>query len=139
MSDSSGFSSKSVTGSTSTMVALVGSLIALIGSFLTWATISGGGVSVNVGGTTEGGDGVITLIVAIATAAAAIFLKNKARMITVVIGGAILAIVGVVNVLDINSTATDYGDIGVSVSVGIGLWMVLAGGVVAVVGAFLKK
>jgi len=133
MTDSSGFSMKSITGSTSTIVALVGGVVALLGSFMTWASIEGFG---SAGGMEEGGDGVITLIVAIATVAAAIFLKDKARMIAVVVGGAIIAIVGIINVLDINSTSNDTG---IPISVGIGLWMVLAGGIVAAAAAFIKK
>jgi hypothetical protein len=84
----------------------------------------------------EGGDGVITLIVAIGTIAAAIFLKDKVRMIAVVVGGATLVLVGIINVLDINNTSNDTG---VSISIGIGLWMVLAGGIVAAAAAFIKK
>ena len=135
MSDT-GFSMESITGSKSTLVVLIGAAIALLGSFMTWVTVSGGGISVSAGGMSEGGDGVITLIVAIGTAAAAIFLKDKARMIAVAIGGGIIAVVGIINILDINSTGSELG---LSTSVGIGLWMVLVGGIVAAAGAFLKK
>jgi len=135
MSDK-GFSMESITGSKSTLMVLIGAAIALLGSFLNWVTVSGGGISVSAGGMSEGGDGVITLIVAIGTAAAAIFLKDKARMIAVAIGGGIIALVGIVNVLDINSTGSELG---LSTSIGIGLWMVLVGGIVAAAGAFLKK
>ena len=135
MSDQ-GFSMESITGSKSTLVVLIGAAIALLGSFMTWVTVSGGGISVSAGGMSEGGDGVITLIIAIGTAAAAIFLKDKARMIGVAIGGGIIALVGIVNVLDINSTGSELG---LSTSIGIGLWMVLVGGIVAAAGAFLKE
>jgi len=135
MSDK-GFSMESITGSKSTLVVLIGAAIALLGSFMNWVTVSGGGISVSAGGMSDGGDGVITLIVAIGTAAAAIFLKDKARMIAVAIGGGIIAVVGIINILDINSTGSDLG---LSTSIGIGLWMVLVGGIVAAAGAFLKK
>jgi len=79
MSDK-GFSMESITGSKSTLVVLIGAAIALLGSFMNWVTVSGGGISVSAGGMSDGGDGVITLIVAIGTAAAAIFLKDKARI-----------------------------------------------------------
>jgi hypothetical protein len=124
---------ESITGSKSTMIAVIASVVALLGSFLTWVSISGFG---SAGGMDDGGDGVITLVVAIATAAAAVFLKDKARMIAVVIGGAIIAGVGIINVLDIFSTADDFG---LDASVGIGLWMVLVGGIAAIAAAFLKK
>ena len=57
-------------------------------------------------------------------------------MIAVVIGGAILALVGIINVMDIFSTADDFG---FDASVGIGLWMVLVGGVAAAAAAFIKS
>lgn len=127
---------ESITGSKSTLVAVIASVVALLGSFMTWVTVSAGPISESAGGMSEGGDGVITLVVAIATAASAIFLKDKARMIAVVIGGAILALVGIINVMDIFSTADDFG---FDASVGIGLWMVLVGGVAAAAAAFIKS
>ena len=127
---------ESITGSKSTMAAVIASVIALLGSFLTWVTVSAGPVSQSAGGMSEGGDGVITLVVAIATAAFAVFLKDKARMIAIVIGGVIIAGVAVINIFDIFSTADDFG---FDASVGIGLWMVLVGGVAAVAAAFIKK
>ena len=128
-----GFSMERITGSKSTMVVLIGSVIALLGSFLTWVSIDGFG---SAGGMDEGGDGVITLIVAIGTAAAAIFLKDKARKLSIIVGGAIIFAVGVINVFDINDTSSQLG---VDISIGIGLWMVLAGGVIAAVGAFINE
>ena len=128
-----GFSMERITGSKSTMVVLIGSVIALLGSFLTWVSIDGFG---SAGGMDEGGDGVITLIVAIGTAAAAIFLKDKARKLSIIVGGAIIFAVGVINVFDINDTSSQLG---VDISIGIGLWMVLAGGIIAAVGAFIKE
>lgn len=128
-----GFSGDSITGGRSTMITLVGSAIVLLGSFMTWVSIDGVG---SAGGMDEGGDRVITLIVAIGTAAAAIFLKDKARRISIMVGGAIIAAVGIINVLDTNSISSRLG---VDVSIGIGLWMVLAGGIIVTVGAFIKE
>jgi len=87
MSDK-GFSMESITGSKSTLVVLIGAAIALLGSFMNWVTVSGGGISVSAGGMSDGGDGVITLIVAIGTAAAAIFLKG---LWMVLVGGIVAA------------------------------------------------
>jgi len=134
MSDSPGFSMESITGSKSTLVVLAGSVIVLLGSFLTWVTVSAGGQSVSFGGMAEGGDGVITLIVAIATGAVAVLLKNKARMISVTVGAGIILLTAIIDVLDI----TGDNEFDLDVSVGLGLWMVLVGGAVAAVGAFLK-
>jgi len=134
MSDSPGFSMESINGSKSTLVVLAGSVIVLLGSFLTWVTVSAGGQSVSFGGMAEGGDGVITLIVAIATGAVAVLLKNKARMISVTVGAGIILLTAIIDVLDI----TGDNEFDLDVSVGLGLWMVLVGGAVAAVGAFLK-
>ncbi|MDX1691345.1 MAG: hypothetical protein R3290_10015 [Acidimicrobiia bacterium] len=128
-----------ITGSRSTIVVLVGALITVLGSFLTWASVSAAGVSVSVSGTGEGGDGLLTLILALATGAVAIFLSGRpgrARMISIVIGAALIVLIAVINIADVNSVAGDLGG-GVDVSIGIGLWLVLLGGIVAAVGAFL--
>lgn len=84
-----------------------------------------------------GNDGTITLIVAIATAAAALFLRDRARMISVLVGGAIIVLVAIVDIADVNDVSDQLGGI-VDVSVGIGLWLTLIGGFAALVGAFLK-
>lgn len=128
-----GFRMEKITGSKSTMVALGGSLIALLGSFMAWVSLDGLG---SIGGMEDGRDGVITFVVAIGTAAVAIFLKDKARKISIFVGGAIIAAVAVINVLDINDISSQVGG---GISIGIGLWMVLAGGIIAAVGAFIKE
>ena len=131
MSDSKGgFSMKSITGSKSTLIAVISALVALIGSFLAWASIDLGIVKVSVGGMESGGDGIITFIVAIATAAVAIFLKEKARMISVLIGGAVILVVALINLFDIMGEDL--------VRVGFGLWLVVLGGAGALVAAFIK-
>ena len=121
----SGFSMDRITKSKSTMAIIVGSLLALFGSFMTWASFAG----LSIGGMGDGRDGTISFVVAIATAAVAIFLKGNARKWSVVAGAAIILFVAIANMLDIN----DAG-----LSIGIGLWMVLIGGIVAGVGAFIK-
>jgi len=131
MSDSKGgFSMKSITGSKSTLIAVISALVALIGSFLAWASIDLGIVKVSVGGMESGNDGIITFIVAIATAAVAIFLKEKARMISVLIGGAVILVVALINLFDIMGEDL--------VRVGFGLWLVVLGGAGALVAAFIK-
>jgi hypothetical protein len=125
-----GFGMKSITGSKSTLIAVISALVALIGSFLAWASIDLGPVSVSVGGMESGNDGIITFIVAIATAAAAIFLKEKARMISVLIGGAVILVVALINLFDIMGEDL--------VKVGFGLWLVVLGGAGALVAAFIK-
>lgn len=128
-----GFGGRSITGSRSTIVALIGAAVVIIGSFMTWVTVSAGPISVSAGGMEEGGDGVITLIVAIAAAAAAIFLKERARMISILVGGAVVVLVAVIDIFDI------VGEDLVDASVGIGLWLVLVGGIGLVAAAFVKN
>lgn len=120
-----GLSMDRITGSKSTMIAVIGSLVAFFGSFMTWASFAG----ISVGGMGEGRDGIISFIAAIVTAGAAIFLKGRARMITLIIGAAAMLLVAIANMLDIN----DAG-----LSIGIGLWMVLVGGIGVAAAAFLK-
>ena len=123
----SGFDMARVTGSKSTMAAVIGAIIVVIGSFTTWVTIEG---VISFGGMSDGGDGIITLVVGLAAAAAAIFLKDRARMIAVAVGGAIIIVTALVDIFDI--LGTDFA------SVGFGLWLVLVGGVVVGAAAFVK-
>lgn len=124
MSDN-GFSMDRITGSKSTLVVLVGSILALLGSFMTWASFAGQ----SIGGMGDGRDGTISFIVAILTAGAAVFMKGNPRKWSVVAGAAVILFVAIANMLDIND---------VGLSIGIGLWMVLIGGVAAAAGAFIK-
>ena len=128
-----------ITGSRSNMVVVIGCVVALIGSFLAWGSVSAAGVSVSVSGT-EGGDGTLTLILSIATAVAAIFLmgRGRARQISVVIGAALILLIAIMNIADISGLGDDFGG-AVDVSIGIGLWLVLLGGIAAAVGAFLPE
>jgi hypothetical protein len=93
---------------------------------MTWASFAGQ----SIGGMDAGGDGTISLVAAIATAAAATFLKGNARKWSVVAGAAIILFVAIANMLDIN----DAG-----LSIGIGPWMVLVGGLGVAAAAFLIK
>ena len=107
------------------MIAIIGSLLAFFGSFMTWASFAG----VSVGGMGEGRDGIISFIAAIGTIAVAIFLKDRVRMIALVVGAAVMLLVAIANMLDIND---------VGLSIGIGLWMVLVGGIAVAASAFIK-
>ncbi len=138
MTDGGGFSMERVTSSRSTMIVLIGALVVVIGSFLAWASVSVEGFgSESVGG--MDGDGTITLIVGLAAAAFALFLKGRARMIGVIVAGAIIVLVSIIDIVDVGRAAGELGGLpGVDVSVGFGLWLVLIGGIAAVVGAFIK-
>ncbi|NQV05628.1 hypothetical protein HQ535_03685 [bacterium] len=122
--------------SRSTMVVAGGALLVILGSFLTWVSIDIGGQTISSSGTGEGGDGTLTLILAIAAVALAVFLlgKGTARKIAVAIAAALILLIAIIDVQDIMSG----GDLGIDASVGIGLWLVVVGGVVALAGAFIK-
>jgi len=133
-----GFSMEKITSSRSTLIVLVGALLALIGSFLPWATVSVEGFGSESASGMDG-DGVITLIVALAAAAIAVFMKGRGRMIGIIVAAGIIILVSIIDIADVNRAAGEIGDIpGVDTSVGFGLWLVLVGGVVALVGAFVK-
>lgn len=129
-----------ITGSRSNMVVVIGAIVVVLGSFLSWASVSAGGQSVSFSGTGEGGDGVLTLILALATGAAAIFLmgRGRARMISIVVGAALILLIAIINISDVSSVGDQFGGLA-DVSIGIGLWLVLIGGVAAGVGAFLPE
>ena len=128
-----------ITGSRSNLVVVIGCVVALIGSFLAWGTVSAGGLSVSVSGT-DGGDGTLTLLLAVATAVAAILLmgRGRARQISIIVGAALILLIAIINIVDISSLGSDFGD-AVDVSIGLGLWLVLLGGLAAAVGAFLPE
>ncbi|MCB2223259.1 MAG: hypothetical protein KQH83_03700 [Actinobacteria bacterium] len=122
----SGFDMQRITGSTSTMTAIIGAVVTIIGSFTAWASFAG----MSIGGMEEPGDGLITLIVAIAAAAVAVFLKDGARKWGLVATGAIVVVVAITNMLDINDAGF---------SIGFGLWLTLIGGAVMAAAAFIKR
>ena len=128
------FDLNAVRSSRSTLIVVGGSLVAIIGSFLAWASVEG----ISVSGT-DGGDGTLTLILGLITAALAVFLlgRGRSRQIGVAIAAALIILIAVINIADVNSVASDFGGIA-DVSVGFGLWLVLIGGIVALAGAFVK-
>ena len=118
------------------MIVLGGALVVVIGSFLAWATVSAGGISVSASG--MDGDGVITLVVGLAAAAMALFLKDRGRNIGVAIAGGIIVLVAIIDIADVNRALGEFPGGGVEASVGIGLWLVLLGGITVLVGPFIR-
>jgi hypothetical protein len=137
-----------ITSSRSTSIAVGGALVALIGTFLTWATVTaewrdvaeaaGESTSINAW-SEELGDGVLVLFAAIVLAVVAVTLKDRARMITMTIMGALIIFIVVVDIVDIMGNDSDLLGEAVDVySVGYGLWVTLLGGVAGLGAAFLK-
>jgi hypothetical protein len=152
---------------TSTPVAgilgLVGGALIALGSFLAWAEVSGGGTSVTAKGV-DGSDGYITLVAGIvAVVAGVVIARGTGRVLAVamilagIVGGGIGlydALTAKDNVLDaaaeelaptfgvsaqqvrtVLDQAIDAGQLSVSIS--IGLYVVIGGGVVALAGGIL--
>jgi tryptophan-associated transmembrane protein len=146
------------------ILAVAGGALLAIGSFLTWAEVSGGGQSESVTGT-EGSDGWITLVAGVLVVAAGVAaFKAVRRPLAILIvamglvgGGvglydALTAKENVISEVAEQSAAStgasvaevravldqliDSGQIGISI--GIGLYVVIVGGVLAVVGGALQ-
>ena len=145
------------------IVAIAGGVLLAVGSFLPWAEVSGSGESVTANGL-DGSDGFITLAAGVvAVVIGIVMLRATRRAVAVLailaglIGGGLAvydAITAKDSVLDAAAEdlaptfgvpaeqvraaldqAIDAGQLGVSIS--IGLYVVMAGGLVAVLGGVL--
>lgn len=120
----------------------VGGLLVGVGSFLPWATISSAFTGdLTVSGTAA--DGKITLVIGIA-----ILLVAALRMLRPstpalvqrlsILFGAVVVVVGIMDVINVSTVSTEVGGQSIaSVSVGFGLYVVIVGGLLAVVGGLV--
>ena len=148
---------------TAGIVAIVGGVLLALGSFLPWAEVSGSGASVTAKGL-DGSDGYITLAAGlVAVVAGLVMLRGMRKVVAVVailaglIGGG-LALYDAITAKDsvLDAAAEELAPtFGVSadqvraaldqaidarqldVSIGIGLYVVMAGGLAAIVGGVL--
>jgi hypothetical protein len=149
--------------STAGIVAIVGGGLLAVGSFLPWAEVSGSGASVTAKGL-DGSDGYITLAAGLIAVVTGLLMVRATRRVVAVVavlaglvgGGLALydALTAKDSVLDAAAEelapsfgvspdqvraaldqAVDSGQLGVSIS--IGLYVVIAGGLVTVVGGVL--
>ena len=145
------------------ILGIVGGALMAVGSFLAWAEVSGGGTSVTAKGV-DGSDGYITLVAGlVAVVLGIVMARGTKRVLAVlvilagIVGGGIGlydAVTAKDSVLDAAAeelapsfgtsaervrTALDQAiDAGqLSVTISIGLYVVIAGGVVALVGGIL--
>jgi hypothetical protein len=145
------------------ILAIVGGALLAIGSFLSWATVSGAGTEVSATGM-DGSDGVVTLVAGILALACGLLAMRAGRRILAIIAilaglaGAGLGIYDAVtakdSVLDaaaeqvasqvgatvdeVRALLDDAIDAGqLSISISIGLYVVIGGGLLALVGGFL--
>jgi hypothetical protein len=112
----------------------------LAGSFLPWARAEAGPFTATKNGID--GDGVLTLVLAIVIALLFFLARNAKVTAWLIVGlGALATIVAVIDVADVSNRADDLErqavGLGATVSVGSGLWMALAGGVIATVGGIV--
>ena len=116
---------------------LGGAAVTVLGSVLPWATVDAGFESVDVSGTDA--DGVVTIVLALAALAFGIpglLKRSKGLLITSLVATVLIVLVALVDIGDVSSVAEEVG-FGVEATVGIGLWLVLIGGILAVVGAVM--
>jgi hypothetical protein len=145
------------------ILAIVGGALLAIGSFLSWATVSGAGTEVSASGM-DGSDGVVTLVAGILALVCGLLAMRAGRRILAIVtilaglAGAGLGIYDAVtakdSVLDAaaEQVATQVGatveevrallddaiDAGqLSISISVGLYIVIGGGLLALVGGFL--
>jgi hypothetical protein len=145
------------------ILAILGGALLAVGSFLTWAEVSGGGTSVTAKGI-DGSDGYITLVAGIVAIVAGLAMTRQgARLLAIlaVLAGLIGGAVGLYDALTAQDSvldtaaeeiaptlgasvdevrslldqAVDAGEISISIS--IGLYLVIGGGVLAFVGGLL--
>lgn len=145
------------------ILGIVGGALLALGSFLTWAEVTGGGTSVTAKGV-DGSDGYITLVAGLVAVVAGTMMARGARRVLavlVILAGIVGGGIGLYDALTAKDSVLDaaaeelapaFGasaervraaldqaiDAGqLSVSISIGLYVVIAGGVVALVGGIL--
>jgi hypothetical protein len=127
---------------TGPILALVGAGAIALGSLLPWATLSSIFGSISVAGTQ--GDGVITLIVSALIAVFGIVAMTKPQSdsasfsILVFILAAIGVGIGIYDATRIQRVVSDVPESIAAASVGIGLWLLIAGALLAAVSVFIK-
>lgn len=137
-----------ITSSRSTMLAIGGALVAVVGSFLTWATVTGefeaaaeaAGESTSINAwSDELGDGILVLIAAIALVVLAVTLKDRARMISILVASGLILLIVVIDIIDIMGDDSEvFGESFDVYNVGFGLWVTLIAGAAGLAAAFIK-
>jgi hypothetical protein len=145
------------------ILGVVGGALLALGSFLTWAEVTGGGTSVTAKGV-DGSDGYITLVAGLVAVVAGIMMARGTRRVlavVVILAGIVGGGIGLYDALTAKDSVLDaaaeelaptFGasaqevraaldqaiDAGqLSVSISIGLYVVIGGGVVALVGGIV--
>jgi hypothetical protein len=146
------------------ILGVIGGALLALGSFLAWAEVSGGGTSVTAKGV-DGSDGYITLVAGLVAVVAGIVIATGTgrvlAAVLVILAGIVGGGIGLYDALTAKDSVLDAAaeelapsfeasaqevrtvldqaiDAGqLSVSIGIGLYVVIGGGVVALAGGIL--
>jgi hypothetical protein len=121
-----------VSGKTAGIAMMVGGALLAVGSFLAWVTV---GPESQSG--MDGGDGWFTLVAG-ATFALLGYFTYTGRSYPMWLGWLALAVgaaVAIIDYFDIKSSIDDFGE----GSVGIGMWAMLAGVVIGVIGLMMGR
>jgi uncharacterized membrane protein (TIGR02234 family) len=145
------------------ILGVVGGALLALGSFLTWAEVTGGGTSVTAKGV-DGSDGYITLVAGLVAVVAGIMMARGTRRVLavlVILAGIVGGGIGLYDALTAKDSVLDaaaeelaptFGASAqqvravldqaidadqLSVSISFGLYVVIGGGVVALVGGIL--
>ncbi len=120
-------------------IALTGGVVVILGSFLPWVTLSSLFESVNITGVEHGLDGPLTIavgLVAVVAAAIAKEIPGHNGSIPAAICGMLGVGIVLANYLGILNLLTIFRAQGIQVSVGIGLFLIPIGAIVATVGGY---
>jgi hypothetical protein len=123
------------------MLVLLGGLAAVLGVFLPWVQASGGGTTITENGIKSGTYATLVLG-GLAAARGASMLRPdmfRMRLGTPVIGGVLIAVFTAIRWSALNQRVADYNAIpGVTASIGVGVWLVIAGTACIIVGGLMS-
>lgn len=118
-------------------VAIVGGVLVILGSFLNWVSVSAGPFAESKNGIE--GDGKITLILGVLLIVGAVIaLKKPGRPWVALVFSVLALLMGIFEYIDISGDVSDIKDLGLSASVGIGVYIVILGALVGLVSSVLK-
>ena len=124
---------------TAVIVVLSGAGGLLLGSFLPWASVTTAFGRIDVEGTR--GDGVITLVLAIAIGVMGVFLvrgsTHRALLIVSLVAASLALLVCLIDIGNVSSVASEQTSDEVDASVGYGLYLAAAGAAAAVIGSII--
>jgi hypothetical protein len=127
-------------------MALLGGVLIVLGSFLPWLTATAPLVGTISRNGMEGGDGIITLILGVVTILIGVTQLTATNLPTLVqrstiVTGAITGIVAIINYLNVQRRIEDVREESelIAASVGAGIWTLIVGAVLAIVGGVLVR